>query len=150
MKENLSYETFNNEIIETQDFDINSTETKNVIDMYNDFLDGKIIVEGIDIKFLTTPKGEPDKHYATKYALFDLNGDKIPELHINSARYYYILSYINNKLTIFKNLSPYPQFYALKYGAFISHHFGTAPISDEYRYSVLDFLGKEIWELNFS
>lgn len=118
--------------------------------MYNEFLDGKIIVEGIDINFLTTPKGEPNKHYATKYALFDSNGDKIPELHINSARYYYILSYINNKLIIFKDLSPYPQFYALKNGAFISHQFGTAPISDKYNYFILDFLGNEVWEVNFS
>lgn len=118
--------------------------------MYNEFLDGKITVDGIDIYFLTTPSGEPNKHYATKYAFFDSNGDKIPELHINSARYYYILSLINNKLIILKDLSPYPQYYALKNGGFISHRFGTAPMSDEYNYLILDFLGNEVWEINFS
>lgn len=129
---------------------MHSSKMEKVIKMYNEFMDGKINVEGIDINFLTTPKGEPNKHYAAKYALFDSNGDKIPELHINTARYYYILSYINNKLIIFKDLSPYPQFYALKNGAFISHQFGSAPISDVYKYFILDFLGNEVWEVNFS
>ena len=143
-------DALNNEIIEPQEIEAYNSTTENVIKIYDNFLDGKINIEGIDIYFLTSPKGEPNRHYTTKYALFDTNGDKIPELHIESARYYYILSYINNKLIIFNDLSAYPQCYALNNGAFISHHFGTAPISDEYNYFVLDFLGKKIWELNFS
>lgn len=142
--------TSNIETVNPEEIDIPSTEADKANKMYNEFIDGKITVEGIDINFITTPKGEPDKHYATKYALFDSNGDKIPELHINSARYYYILSYINNKLIIWKDLSPYLPVYALKNGAFISQYFGAAPLSDNYNYFILDFLGNKNWEVNFS
>lgn len=142
--------TSNNITVNSQELDLHSTEVEKANKVYNEFLNGNISVEDINIEFLTTPKGEPNKHYATKYAFFDSNGDNIPELHINSARYYYILSYINNKLIIWKDLSPYPQFYALKNGAFISHNFGAAPISDEYNYFILDLLGNEVWKVNFS
>jgi hypothetical protein len=130
-----------NDTVNTQENAMYPTETDKVIRMYNEFLEGKISVEGIDMNFLTTPKGEPDRHYTTKYALFDSNGDKIPELHINSARYYYILSYINNKLIIWKNMTTDPQTYTLKNGAFISKYFGAAPLSDDYTYFILNFLG---------
>ncbi len=119
-------------------------------EIYIKFLKGDMSVNDIDINYITIPKGEPDRHYGTKYAFFDSNGDGIPELHINSARYYYILMYLNDELKIWKNLSPYPHYYALKNGAFISHRFGAAPISDEYCYFIFNFLGDEITELSFS
>lgn len=40
-------------------------------------------------------------------------------------------------MQLYKNLSPYPHYYALKNGAFISHDFGAGPLSDEYRYYIL-------------
>ncbi|WP_167956841.1 hypothetical protein [Anaerosporobacter faecicola] len=132
----------------TQEKEIQSTEVEKAIKVYNEFLDNKISVGEIDMNFITIPTGEPNSHYGTKYALFDSNGDEIPELHICSARYYYVLTYINEKLTIFKNLSPYPQYYALTNGAFICHHFGSD--SDVYNYYIFDYLGNEVWSLTFS
>jgi hypothetical protein len=117
---------------------------------YNKFLAGKISVEGVDINYLTIPTGEPNRRMGTKYAFFDSNGDKIPELHVNSGRYYYIFSYINNKLVVFKELSPYPQYYALKNGAFICWWPGAGPMSDAYNYIIYDYMGKEVWNVTFS
>lgn len=53
----------------------------------------KIECDGIDIDFITTPKGEPDKRYDTQYAVFDCDGNGEAELHVQSARYYYIFQY---------------------------------------------------------
>lgn len=117
---------------------------------YNNFLNDKKSVDGIDIDTITIPKGEKDRRYATKYAFWDSNGDNIPELHINSARYYYVLSYIDDELTLFKDFSPCPQYYALSNGGFISHKFGAAPNFDVYNYSIYNFSGDEIFNINFS
>ncbi|WP_167956840.1 hypothetical protein [Anaerosporobacter faecicola] len=133
-----------------QENEILSTEVEKATKAYNEFLDNKISVGKIDMNFITIPTGEPNSHYGTKYALFDSNGDEIPELHICSARYYYVLTYINEKLTIFKNLSPNPQYYALKNGAFISHLFGGGPLSDSYCYYIFDYMGNIVWTVNFS
>lgn len=44
---------------------------------YNNFLNDKKSVDGIDIDTITIPKGEKDRRYATKYAFWDSNGDNI-------------------------------------------------------------------------
>ncbi len=103
---------------------------------------------GIDIDFITIPTGEPDCRYSTKYAILDSNGDKIPDLHIKSVRYYYLLTYVDDELRILKNLSPNPQYYALNNEAFISILYG--PSGDEYHYFKLDILGNEVGIVNFS
>ena len=61
----------------------------------------------------------------------------MPELHVNSARYYYIFQYKDKNVWVYKNLSPYPYYYALQNGAFISHRMGAGPLSDEYKYLFL-------------
>ena len=118
--------------------------------VYEKFLEGKIECDGIDIDFITTPKGEPDKRYDTQYAVFDCDGNGEAELHVQSARYYYIFQYKNGALQLYKNLSPYPHYYALKNGAFISHDFGAGPLSDEYRYYIFDTYGNETFSIGFT
>ena len=110
----------------------------------------RIECDGIDIDFITTPKGEPDKRYDTQYAVFDCDGNGEAELHVQSARYYYIFQYKNGALQLYKNLSPYPHYYALKNGAFISHDFGAGPLSDEYRYYIFDTYGNETFSIGFT
>ena len=129
---------------------IQKTDDENSMQIYQKFLNGDISADDIDISYITIPTGEPNKRYSTKYAFFDSNGDKMPELHINSGRYYYILTYNNNKLKIWKNLSPYPNYYALNTGAFISHYFGAGPKSDVYNYYIFNYTGDEILLINFS
>lgn len=118
--------------------------------VYQEFLEGKIECDGIDINFITTPTGEPDRHYDTKYAFFDCDRNGVPELHVNSARYYYIFQYKDGTLQLYKNLSPYPYYYALQNGAFISHRMGAGPLSDEYTYLIFDTSGNEIFSIGFT
>jgi len=137
----------------TADNEISTNEQNSekdvAIDAYMEFLNGSINVESIDIDFITIPTREPDKRYITDYALFDSNGDLIPELHIKSARYYYILSYKDKELFIWKNLSPKPYYYAINNGAFLSWHMW-AHNHDEFNYMVFDYLGNDILGISFS
>jgi len=139
---------------EVKKISITTAETKTdqdiAIELYNEFLAGNTKAGGWDIDEMTIPTGEPDKRYATSYAYFDSNGDEIPELHVNAARYYYVFTIRDKKIVEWKNLSPYPHFYALNNGAFISRRFGAGPKEDTYNYIVLDYLGNEIYSLSFS
>lgn len=126
------------------------TKTKNTIEMYRDFLEGKISVEGIDINLISIPTGEPNKRYETKYAFFDSNGDEIPELHVRGGHYYCIFTIKDNNLILWKSFSPNPPFYALNNGAFICRKLGAAPRHDNYGYVILNYSGDEIYNLNFS
>jgi hypothetical protein len=141
----------NKNLINAQGLELNQIDdTEKVINIYNEFLRGNIVVEEVDINYITIPTGEPDKRYETKYAFFDSNGDGIPELHINSGRYYYIFTVTGNDLIIWKLLSPNPPYYALDNGAFISRRYGSGPMSDEYFYIIVDFSGNEVFSLRFS
>ena len=117
---------------------------------YQGFLEGKISVDGIDIDSITVPTGEPGSHYETKYAFFDCDRNGVPELHVNSARYYYIFQYKDKNVWVYKNLSPYPYYYALQNGAFISHRMGAGPVSDGCKYSIFDTFGNEIFSIGFT
>lgn len=114
-----------------------------VIENHN--LDG-----GLEMNDITIPTGEPDIRYATKYAIFDSNFDGIPELHLKSARYYYILSHKDNELFIWKDFSPNPHYYPLKNGTFMMYNPRSGPMHDDYNYFALDFLGNIVWSLSFS
>jgi len=52
-------------------------------------------------------------------------------------------------LTIWKDLSPSPYYFALKNGAFISYKPGSAPMNDIYTYHIYNFMGSEIWNITF-
>lgn len=122
--------------------------------LYEEFLAGEKSVkessEQISIDYISIPTGEPDRRYHTEYAYFDSNGDKIPELHIKSARYYFILSCRNDKLIIWKNLSPNPVYYPLNSGAFMGYRPGGAPMHDDYIYRIFDYGGNEVYSFGFS
>lgn len=126
------------------------TDQNTATELYNEFLSGNTKAGGWNINDMTIPTGEPDRRYATSYAYFDSNGDKIPELHINASRYYYIFTIRNDKIVEWKNLSPYPHYYALNNGAFISRKFGAGSMHDKYNYFILDYSGDEIYSLSFS
>jgi len=78
-----------------------NSDAAQIMELYEDFLKGVRNVKGIcNINDITIPVGETDIHYSTKYAYCDSNGDDIPELHIKSGRYYYIISYQDNDLFV--------------------------------------------------
>lgn len=126
------------------------TEQDSAMELYNAFLTGNMKAAGWDINTMTIPTGEPDKRYATKYAFFDSNGDETPELHIDAARYYYVFTVRDSEMVVWRDLSPYPQYYALNNGAFISRKFGAGAMHDVYNYIIMDYLGNVIYGLVFS
>lgn len=101
-----------------------SNDYDTAMELYQEFLNGELSVdylgEPLDMDAVTIPTGEPDSSYFTKHAYYDSDGDQVPELHICSARYYYVLTCRDSELFVWKNLSPYPCYYALNDGAFIS------------------------------
>lgn len=127
-----------------------NVELEKAMKAYYDFLNGNICVEGVDMDFITIPTREENKRYATEYVIADANGDNIPDLHVKSARYYYIFSYLEDELVIFKDMSSYRYCYPLKNGGFIRHVYGGAPEADYYCYFVFDNEGNLIEEISFS
>lgn len=126
-------------------------ENDKALDLYNKFLRGEIRTgcgNGISIDDITIPTGEPDKRYKTGYAFFDSNKDGVPELHINSGRYYEVLSCKDNDLFIWKSLDTSRYNYAINNGAFISYK--VISMTDEYSYFILDYFGNEVWRIDFS
>ena len=129
-------------------------EYETAMQQYQEFLDGKQSVAAaygeVNLDFITIPTGEPDSRYSAEYVYFDLTGDKIPELHVKSARYYYILSCEQGELFIWKDLSPYPHYYLLNDGSFVSYRPGGGPLHDDYCYYTFDCCGEEICSIGFS
>lgn len=123
-------------------------DEKLVMELYNDFLEGKINAGSMSINDITIPTGEPDKRYGTSYAYQDSNGDGVPELHINSGRYYTVLSCKNNELYVWANYLQNRFYTGLKDGAFMS--FDSRIYGMYYRYFILNYSGQTMFEVCFS
>lgn len=54
---------------------------------YQEYIDSDEMLE------YATPIGEPGRRYLTEYLIWDVNGDGIPELHLNNGREYFIYTY---------------------------------------------------------
>jgi len=131
----------------------NSTRDK-AIKAYKEFLNGDRNLgvfewdPGVvyDIDSITTPKGEPNKHYHTQYAMFDSNGDDIPELHVKSARYYDIFTYINDDMAVWQGMDRYVT--ALENGLFLCH----TPYGgyNTEQFFAVDYYGEKTMEMVFS
>lgn len=119
-----------------------------VMDLYNDFLDGKINAGSMSINDITIPTGESDKRYGTYYAYQDSDGDGVPELHINSSRYYTVLSCENKELYVWTSFMPYPYYTGLNDGAFMSYD--SRAYMMYYRYFILNYSGETVFEVVFS
>jgi len=154
IKDNIKKE--NNPVLQKADNSVEitreseTTQNNQVIELYSQFLNGDVSVDGIDIDYLSIPTGEPHERRGVGYAFFDSNGDLIPELHVNSGRYYYIFIVKDKDLAVWKTLSPNPPCYALNNGAFLYRKYGAGPKYDLYYYVVYDYMGNEVYELNFS
>lgn len=102
------------------------TVNESVIKLYHKFLLGDAYVGNISIDDIITSDNKLDGRKLTNYALFDSNGDKIPELHIKAGRDYYVLSVLDETLYVWKNFN-----------------------TSSYDYIIYDYLGDEVWALNF-
>ncbi len=144
---NTDIETDNEQ---TEDTNISKEASEEVVDydtamrLYEEFLNNEIVFEdeygAIDIAWITTATGEPEKHYATKYTYLDSTGDGIPELHVKSARCYFIFSCRNEELIIWQE--PDRGAEPLDDGTFFSRLPGAAPPYDYYNVYVYDENGE--------
>lgn len=140
------------------DINWSGEEAEKAIEMYQEFLWGERKIDGwhIDeltipdingLKMLSLPLTEADR-YPTHYTLWDTNGDNIPELHFDSARYYYVFSYKDGDAFIWKDFIGM-DCYPLKDGGFITWSVRTVK-SDLYVYHIFNYSGEEIYRLEFS
>lgn len=126
----------------------NSVKKEKVLELYQEFLEGKIDIDDLNIDDLTIPTGEPERRYPTRYALGDSNGDSIPELHVDAARYYYIFTYMNGKLSTWKKFSS-GDYYPLKNGGIMETGLGIVS-NYEFAYYMFDYFGEETLCIRFS
>lgn len=116
---------------------------------YNDFLYGTGIVKiGANSHTLS----ELIYEYAStikdvKYALFDMNGDNIPELHIRTERFYHILTLTFGEMSLWKEVSTYSK--PLNNKAIFYERSDGAPVHLSYIYSIMDYFGKTLIEISF-
>lgn len=127
---------------------------KDAIVAYDDFLAGSINAQDLKHEIsdgVVTIKDislEPDlKSY---YALFDMNGDGIPELHLRPiiGGSYAIFTYIDGQIVLWHNGPDYES--PLNNGAILYEREGAAPAHINYYYLVLDSDGNEISKVYFS
>ena len=126
-------------------------KVKQAVKMYQEFLAGERKVGDIDIYYLITPTGEPDKRYGTDYAIVDSNRDGSPELHIFWGHEYTIYSFKDNEMYEFEAFFSSPWRYVLlNNGAFIYRDDIGVTMGDFYYYFEMDASGNHINELKFS
>jgi hypothetical protein len=131
-----------------------STASNEAIAAYDNFLAGTIDAQDVKHEIsdgVVTIKDislEPD--LKTYYALFDMNGDGIPELHLRpvAGGSYVIFTYLDGKIVLWHNGPDYES--PLNNGAILYERDGAAPTHINYYYLVLDADGKEVSKVNFS
>lgn len=83
----------------------------------------------------------------SQYALFDMNGDGIPELHVRSGMYYCIFTYYADNLSVWYHGRDWCR--PTDDGAILLTRQGAAPTRWEYAYEVLDFWGNTALYIEF-
>ncbi|BCJ92695.1 hypothetical protein acsn021_02640 [Anaerocolumna cellulosilytica] len=112
----------------------------NAQDLKHEISDGVVTINDISM--------EPD--FKTYYALFDMNGDGIPELHLRpiAGGSYSIFTYLDGQIVLWHNGPDYES--PLNNGAILYERDGAAPTHVNYYYLVLDSQGDEISKVYFS
>lgn len=83
----------------------------------------------------------------SQYALFDMNGDDIPELHVRSGLYYCIFTYYADNLSVWYHGRDWC--WPTDNGAILYQRLGAAPTRWVYTYEVLDFWGNTALYISF-
>lgn len=118
--------------------------------LYSDFLLKKVSAadkEGNDISFETYLNDNPQSMYR-KYAIYDMNGDDIPELIIKTENALDIFWIKNDKVTLWYQGTNYAK--PLNNRAILYERSGDAPQHTDYQYIVLDYNGEEMLKVSFS
>ena len=114
--------------------------SKNAQDLKQEISDGVVKIKDFSL--------EPD--FKTYYALFDMNGDGIPELHLRPVvgGSYLIFTYLDGQIVLWHSGPDYES--PLNNGAILYERDGAAPTHLNYYYLVLDSNGNETSKVNFS
>ncbi|MDL2301222.1 hypothetical protein LJC58_02585 [Lachnospiraceae bacterium OttesenSCG-928-D06] len=118
---------------------------------YEDFLYGRIDAKSDDNSInINEIFWFDDKERAkyNQYALFDMNGDGLPEFHVRSVDVYDIFTYQDGNVTLWHSDVSYS--YPLNNGAILYTRNSGAPTHIDYAYTFFDFYGKEIYKIYFS
>lgn len=127
---------------------INGSVNKEAFKAYTEFIKGERCAGNTYIDDFTIPTKEPNKRRDTSYAFWDCNHDGINDLHIDSERDYYIISYRNNDLFVWQAWTDTKEnFKPLNDGNFLTTYcIGYDTI---YNYYVFDINGNKIFNTNF-
>lgn len=114
--------------------------TTDAQDLKHEISDGVVTIKDISL--------EPD--LKTYYALFDMNGDGIPELHLRPVvgGSYAVFTYLDGQIVLWHVGPDYES--PLNNGAILYERDGAAPTHINYYYLVLDSDGNEISKVYFS
>ena len=128
---------------------INTNSDNSVEKIYNDFLSGKITAvyaDGSDINIdYLTEMATPN---TLTYALFDRNGDSVPELCINNELYVTTFWVSNGTLKLWREENSYSKI--LSNGNSLETHYGGAPNHTDYSYTVYSYTGDVVCSVTFS
>lgn len=128
---------------------INTNSDNSVEKIYNDFLSGIITAEyadgsDINIDYLA----EMAMPNTLTYALFDRNGDSVPELCINNEMYVTTFWVSNGTLKLWREENSYSKI--LSNGNYLETHYGGAPNHTDYSYIVYSYTGDVVCSVTFS
>lgn len=127
-----------------------SNSDLNVEEMYHSFLAGK--TEAVDKdgtrKNLYDYSATGEMKEIHEYALYDMNGDNVPELIIRSRIAIHIFWINDNELTLWYSDTAYTR--PLNNMALLYERAGGAPEHTYYKYMVLGYGGEELYSVNFS
>ena len=112
----------------------------NAQDLKHEISDGVVTIKDISL--------EPD--LKTYYAIFDMNGDGIPELHLRPivGGSYAVFTYLDGQVVLWHNGPDYES--PLNNGAILYERNGAAPTHINYYYLALDSHGNQISKIYFS
>ena len=132
------------------DTHITMNELEIALELYGGFLHGRRTVKkgdsdvSVNDVFRFETKNDTDYN---RYALYDMNGDGIPELHVSSVGPYDILTCRDSDLVIWASFWSYSK--PLNNGAVLTEHLGGANDRTSYVYMVFDYYGKELLSVTF-
>lgn len=120
--------------------------------IYQEFIEGKRTAGSWNIKEIAMPTGEPERRDETVYAIADVTGDGIPELHILGARAEYVIFSVKDgemyQCGYFVcNMCLYSP---LKNGGLLYKGNDRHDYGEHYKYFELDASGEPVNEVYFS
>ena len=116
--------------------------------MYHEFLSNEETAIDKNGNTITIAQYRGNHPENNQYAIYDMNGDDIPELLIKTATTLDIFWIKDAKVTLWHQSSNYTE--PLNTMALLEEKKGAAPEHTDYRYSVLSYQGEEIFAIAFS